>query len=137
MTRWRPPAGKCRCGNAIRYAGRWCLACAKREADRRLAAFCRRRDGGRCQVPGCGSTYRLEWAHLIRRARAPSLRWTPDNATTLCHRHHAYFTHAGDGVWRDFVEEVLPGRWERLRQLERYTGRPDLEAILDLYGRAA
>ena len=33
----------------------------------------------------------IECAHIIGR-RAKSVRWHPDNALSLCHHHHRYFT---------------------------------------------
>lgn len=77
---------------------------AMREAARQRAkalelrekAACRRRDGDRCRWPSCGSTVRIESAHL----RSKSVGGPSDRANLLrlCEAHHrgARSLHSGD-----------------------------------------
>lgn len=132
--RWQPPKDRCRCGRAIHVLDKWCRGCAATEADRVVGRFVKHRDGG-CVVPGCRSTWRLEWAHIHGRGRAPRLRWDPENSVTLCHDHHAYFTHNPD-AWRDFIDEIRPGLWEDLHG-RRSRSRPDLGEIIEEFAKAA
>ena len=48
--------------------------------------FVRRRDGGRCCVPGCRAARHLEIHHVVPRAAGGD--HTPENLTLLCDGHH-------------------------------------------------
>ena len=52
----------------------------------RVVRFVKRRDGGRCCVPGCRSARYLEIHHVVPRAQGGS--HTADNLTLLCDGHH-------------------------------------------------
>ena len=58
------------------------------QADIWFSKAVRARDGG-CLY--CGSTETNECAHIYGR-RNKSVRWSLDNAVTLCHYHHRMFT---------------------------------------------
>jgi predicted restriction endonuclease len=52
----------------------------------RVAVF--KRDGFKCQFPGCKCKTKLNAHHIIRWADAPFLRFEPTNGITLCKVHH-------------------------------------------------
>lgn len=64
------------------------MAIKRPAEDKHFSDAVRLRDG-RCLV--CGKTERLECAHIHGR-RKKSVRWSMDNAVTLCHYHHRHFT---------------------------------------------
>lgn len=47
-----------------------------------------KRDGYRCQFPGCTSKSRLEVHHIIRWSDNKSLRYNTANGITICRYHH-------------------------------------------------
>jgi hypothetical protein len=61
------------------------------EAEAR--AYCKRRDRGRCQVPGCAEPG-PHLHHIIYRSHSRALLWEPSNLLSLCAAHHA-LVHAG------------------------------------------
>ena len=48
----------------------------------------RKRDGGRCQWPGCLSTKKLQVHHILPWSQYPGLRFDINNGITLCKNHH-------------------------------------------------
>ncbi|GIW90893.1 MAG: hypothetical protein KatS3mg109_1325 [Pirellulaceae bacterium] len=66
-----------------------CRTHVVRQADRVFSERIRERDRACVR---CGSTYRLQCAHIVSR-RYSALRWAEDNAVALCQRCHVYFTH--------------------------------------------
>jgi len=61
----------------------------KRPAEDKWFSDAVRLRDGRCLE--CGKTETLECAHIHGR-RKKSVRWSMDNAVTLCHYHHRHFT---------------------------------------------
>ena len=59
---------------------------AKQEISPRVRRLVRRRDGGRCCVPGCRSARHLQLHHIVRRADGGSHE--PDNVALTCAGHH-------------------------------------------------
>ena len=49
----------------------------------------RKRDGKRCQMPGCGSRKRIQVHHIQKWSRCPSLRYEVSNGICLCYYCHA------------------------------------------------
>jgi HNH endonuclease len=82
-------------------------------ADRAFSKWIRTRDG-RCQAdePHAGN---LQAAHLISRSYK-AIRTNTKNVTTLCAKHHMYFTHH-PLEWENWVEDKWPGRWDELKRL--------------------
>jgi hypothetical protein len=117
----------------IEVLERWCRQCAAKEADRLLARYVKRRDGG-CVIDGCRRGG-LEWAHIHGRSHK-RLQWHVTNAVTLCHEHHSYFTR-NPRVWRDFIEDYSPGLWEELLEVERAAPRVDLAEIITRFKAVA
>lgn len=48
-----------------------------------------KRDGFRCQWPGCTCKKRLNAHHILPWSKYPTLRYIVDNGITLCKIHHA------------------------------------------------
>jgi hypothetical protein len=51
-----------------------------------------KRDGHKCQWPGCKKKKGLNAHHIRRWADNPSLRYFVDNGITLCYAHHKLVT---------------------------------------------
>jgi|JI10StandDraft_1071094.scaffolds.fasta_scaffold99460_2 5-methylcytosine-specific restriction endonuclease McrA len=51
-----------------------------------------KRDGYRCQFPGCGSKRKLQVHHIIRYADSKSNRLNPNNGICLCRNCHKLIT---------------------------------------------
>ena len=99
-----------------------------KKADRLFSVAIRDRDG-RCLA--CGARDNLQCAHIIsRRYTNDGLRWDFQNAVTLCHRDHVFYTYR-PLEWESWVDERFPGRLTRLKR--RALGpikKPDLEGIV-------
>ena len=69
----------------------------------------------------------LECAHIKSR-RYHSIRHTPENALSLCSRHHNWYT-ANPAAFGAFVESLYPGREDLLNELirERHPFKYDME----------
>ena len=81
------------------------------DADRLFSELIRSRDGWACRV--CGSPYRPQCAHLVSR-RYRAVRWSTENAVTLCPSHHVLYTHR-PLEWEAWCEERWPGRLGMLK----------------------
>ena len=51
-----------------------------------------KRDGFKCQMPQCGSNFRLQAHHIKKWASASTLRYDIDNGITLCRSCHERIT---------------------------------------------
>ena len=60
---------------------------ATQDVSPKVQRFVRRRDGGKCRVPGCRASRFLEIHHIIPRAAGGG--HGPENLTVLCDGHHA------------------------------------------------
>lgn len=61
--------------------------------ERACREIVRKRDGGKCRIPGC--TERASEAHHITyRSKSKARRWDPANLVSLCKDHHD-LRHAG------------------------------------------
>lgn len=94
-----------------------CKACRRKprqdwmhQADQLFSRMVRERDGSCVR---CGSTDRLQCAHIISRSYHAT-RVDEDNAVALCQGCHVFFTHR-PLEWIDFIEARHPGRYEVLR----------------------
>ena len=63
------------------------------EAERAARIAVRKRDGGRCVVPGCKEAA-AHLHHIIFRSQSKRLKWQTGNLCSLCPAHHALL-HAG------------------------------------------
>ena len=93
------------CGHRCMAAGRFGVECAPRIAAGRVWPF-------------------LEWCHLQSRGMGGGdrLKFHPENCIALCGAHHKWFT-SHDLTFRQFIEEIWPGRWDKLAELERILPR--------------
>jgi hypothetical protein len=68
---------------------------AKLDARNERAAreIVRKRDGGKCRIPGCREQAR-HVHHIIFRSKSRGQRWNPANLVNLCPDHHR-LVHAG------------------------------------------
>jgi len=48
----------------------------------------KKRDGGKCQWPGCDTSKRLEVHHIKTWSKYPSMRFDPSNGISLCKKCH-------------------------------------------------
>ena len=84
-------------------------------ADKWFSKAVRMRD--KCCVV-CGKTEGLECCHVYGR-RQKILRWSLDNAVTMCHYHHRYYTEQPI-EWFYFLETLLgSGHMELLKEKRR------------------
>ena len=82
----------------------------------------------------CGSTDRLQCAHIISRSYK-SVRVDSRNAVALCQRCHVYFTHR-PLEWDRWVGVHFPGRLRVLREEALGYGRVDWKGqVADLKAR--
>lgn len=58
------------------------------EEYRKTRAIVKKRDGRKCQMPGCDKKRQLEVHHIKKWSSAATLRYEPDNMITLCHDCH-------------------------------------------------
>jgi hypothetical protein len=112
-----------------------CQTHAVARADRVVAAFVKKRDGG-CVVVHGSHGGGLQWSHLISR-RYHATRWDPDASVAMCAAHHVWFTHHPLEFedWRGFW--CGPSGLEMLKRTALASARPDLEQIITTYGGAA
>jgi 5-methylcytosine-specific restriction endonuclease McrA len=61
--------------------------------ERAAREIVRKRDGGKCRIPGCLERA-TELHHLVYRSKSRGLRWHPANLVPLCREHHQ-LEHAG------------------------------------------
>jgi 5-methylcytosine-specific restriction endonuclease McrA len=62
--------------------------------ERAAREIVRKRDGGKCRIPGCIERGGTEMHHIIPRSRASKRRFDTRNLVTLCRVHHQ-LRHAG------------------------------------------
>src|SRR5690242_14141586 len=63
------------------------------KAERAAREIVRKRDKGKCRIPGCKEKA-VHVHHLIYRSKSRGLRWNPRNLLSLCQQHHG-LVHAG------------------------------------------
>lgn len=76
------------------------------KAERAAREIVRKRDKGRCQVPGC-SERAVHLHHIVYRSKSKARRWDPSNLTSLCVDHHQ-LEHAGEiQISGDADDEII------------------------------
>ena len=111
----------------------------EQEADLLFSRLIRSR--GFCQAQGfitirsgvmdCWGT--LQCAHIMRRRfKSSALRWDPDNAASLCMRHHIYLDENRPEMERFAAMILSPARLEELqaRAHRELYARPDMDEVL-------
>ena len=83
--------------------------------ERACREIVRKRDGGKCRIPGCIERA-TEAHHIVYRSKSKARRWDPANLVSLCREHHQLL-HAGViHISRNADEEIIvTGDTERLR----------------------
>jgi 5-methylcytosine-specific restriction endonuclease McrA len=76
----------------------------------------RKRDGNKCQFPGCGSKTRLEVHHIKKWTSHPSMRFDVTNGITLCKSCHQR-TKGSEEVYEPMFYKIL--EWEALKRLKK------------------
>lgn len=103
-----------------------------RKAEKLARKACIHAHGHRCVAAGlygveCGPRIvqgvvwpLLEWCHLASRGMGGGsrLKYHPENSVSMCGNHHIFFT-AHPLTFTEFIEEMYPGRWTKLAELER------------------
>ncbi len=69
-----------------------CLTKKRREKvdardERACREIVRKRDGGKCRIPGCLERS-VEAHHIVYRSKSKARRWDPANLVSLCQEHH-------------------------------------------------
>lgn len=97
----------------------------KRIADKLAGDLCRSR--GKCEY--CGSLYKLQWAHMIRRGYH-AVRWDMDNCFCLCSTCHFRFEYNRE-LWINWLMTTCPARYQEVfkrSQMDVKVNRVFLEA---------
>jgi hypothetical protein len=83
--------------------------------ERAAREIVRRRDKGKCSIPGCKERA-IHLHHIVYRSKSKRLRWDPRNLCSLCADHHA-LEHAGIITISGNADEELTitGDVDRLR----------------------
>jgi len=55
--------------------------------ERACREIVRKRDGGKCRIPGCIERA-VEAHHIVYRSHSKARRWHPANLVSLCQDHH-------------------------------------------------
>lgn len=98
------------------------------ECDRLFSLYIRHRDKT-CQALTCNKPSR-ECAHIYGR-KNHSVRWYPDNALGLCHKHHFHWAHAEPSQFDRFVQRKLgEDRYNKLTLKANKPSRVDKGLIL-------
>jgi hypothetical protein len=114
-----------------------CHTHAVARADRLVAAFVKKRDGG-CVViwgklkHGGG----LQWSHLISRSYNAT-RFDPQASVAMCAAHHVWFTHHPLEFYEWTAFWLGPAAFDKLKRKALGGPRPDLEQIIATYGGSA
>jgi hypothetical protein len=72
---------------ALRVEAKRAKRLSDEEQERTARAFVKKRDKGRCVVPGCREAG-VHLHHIVRRSRSKRLRWATSNLCLLCVAHH-------------------------------------------------
>jgi 5-methylcytosine-specific restriction endonuclease McrA len=68
----------------------------------------RKRDGYKCQMPGCNSRRLLQVHHIKPWSRGAALRYDPNNGITLCKHCHKLIT-GHEHIYAPMFEEIING----------------------------
>jgi len=89
------------------------------EADHLWQRAVMKRDGNRCQYPGCGKGAH-EAHHIIHKGGGRfSVRWRLDNGISLCRTHHDYDSHPENKVKLKQACLQFVGNHVKLQELVR------------------
>ena len=85
------------------------------QQERICRAAVKKRDHGKCQIPGC-KDFATELHHIVPRSRSRAKRWVTSNCVSLCTDHHQ-LRHSGviQITGNADVEIFVTGDVDRLR----------------------
>jgi hypothetical protein len=104
------------------------------EADFWVKAIVLERQQGLCLRQGmrpvsCGGP--LQGAHILRKGGMyRSIRHELDNVVILCRNHHMFWAHLYEGDFYLWIEQIYPGRIERLRISAQMARKVDLKELI-------
>ncbi len=114
--------------------------------ERACREITRKRDGGKCRIPGC-KEHATELHHIVARAHSKKRRWDTRNVCWLCRSHHqlrhAGIISIGGDADRELIvtgdidrlrfrlcdRVLLPGAGCRLRGASRMNDKPSLQYL--------
>lgn len=107
------------------------------EADAWVKAIVLERQGPECLK--CKKVKPLQGAHILGKGANPALRYDLENVIGLCVKCHLFWCHRDPIGFSEWVEEIFPGRLQRLREKSKYYCKIDLKELLcvlkDIHGK--
>lgn len=92
----------------------------------------RSRDKERCVI--CGSTNRLQVAHIFSKGAHPSMRFEIDNLLLTCYHCHHHFLHKAPCEARDWIKQYLgEEKFERLYLMANQSGNKIDIKLIKIY----
>jgi hypothetical protein len=105
------------------------------DADAWVKSIVLNRQGGICLRTGypsrvcCGGG--LQGAHILRKGGIyAGIRYDLENVIVLCRNHHLYWAHLHELEFYEWIENLYPGRIERLKQSAMYSRKIDLQELI-------
>jgi len=99
-----------------------------KECDRLFSLYIRKRDKF-CQAPNCNKPAQ-HCAHIFSR-KNHSVRWYPDNAISLCYRHHIHWAHKEVMEFAEFIQKRLgKRRYDLLKAKKNNLSKVDMQLTL-------
>lgn len=98
------------------------------EADAWVRAIVFLRQGPKCLR--CSQVKPLHAAHILSKGAHPGIRFELDNVIGLCMKDHLFWAHREPIGFLQWIEELFPGRVERLSESARYRSRIDLKELI-------
>lgn len=77
----------------------------------------------------CGSTYRLQGAHIFPKGKYQKIRFMPLNLLILCFPCHPEWCHRNPVEFTRWLDEKFPGRINEIVKWERMMPKIDLKEI--------
>lgn len=99
----------------------------EKEADRLWSQIVRRKNGGKCILPGC-KRRQVDPHHIIPRARGKILRWDIDNGVPVCREHHNWLQDTSEGL--EWMINNLP-EYQSLLQKSRSIWKGDIRKVVE------
>ena len=98
------------------------------EADSWVRAIVLHRQGPKCLK--CHEVKPLHAAHMLSKGAFPSIRHELDNVIGLCMKDHIYWAHREPVGFQQWIEELFPGRIQRLMEAARHVRKVDLKELI-------
>ena len=98
------------------------------EADRLVREVVLQEQGEACLK--CHQVKPLHAAHILPKGAYPSLRFETTNVIGLCMRDHLYWAHRDPVGFVDWVNQIFPGRIDRLKLSASQHRKIDLKELI-------